>query len=83
MAYNVVYKGSVSRDLAKLSKEEARLIVRQIEKDLSGSPSSYPALKGKYAGLRKYRVGSYRVIFTILGQDVLILRVGHRREVYR
>jgi mRNA interferase RelE/StbE len=79
----VVYKRSVSRDLAKLSKEEARRIVRQLEKDLSDNPGSYPVLKGKFAGLRKYRVGSYRVIFTILGQDVLVLRVGHRREVYK
>ena len=83
MAYNVVYKRSVSRDLARLGKEEARRIVRQIEKDLCDNPGSYPVLKGKFAGLRKYRVGSHRVIFTILGQDVLVLRVGHRREVYK
>jgi mRNA interferase RelE/StbE len=83
LAYNVVYKKSVSRDLTKLTKEEARRIVRQLEKDLCDNPGSYPVLKGKFAGLRKYRVGSYRVIYAILGQDVLVLRVGHRREIYK
>jgi len=79
----VVFKASVSRDLAKLSKEEARRILRQIEKDLSVRPTSYPLLRGKFAGLRKYRVGSFRVIYTILGQEILVLRIGHMRDVYK
>jgi mRNA interferase RelE/StbE len=79
----VLFKKSVSRDLAKLGKEDARRIIRQVEKGLSTSPTSYPVLKGKFAGMRKYRVGSYRVIYTILGGNVLVLRMGHRREVYK
>ena len=42
-------------------------------------------LKGNFAGLWRYRVGDYRVIAQI--QDdrlvVLVVRVGHRREIYR
>lgn len=83
MAYNIVYKKSVSRDLAKLSKQEARRILRRVEKDLAENADVYPVLRGKFAGLRKYRVGNYRVIYTILGRDVLVLRVGHRRGVYK
>ena len=83
MAYNITYKKSVHRDLKKLSKEEARRILNQIEEELSRKADAYPVLKGRFAGLRKYRVGDYRVIFAILGEDVLILRIGHRREVYK
>lgn len=83
MAYNIVYKKSVSRDLAKLSKQEARRILRRVEKDLAENADVYPVLRGKFAGLRKYQVGNYRVIYTILGRDVLVLRVGHRRGVYK
>lgn len=83
MAYNIVYKKSVSRDLKRLSKEEARRILSQLEKDLSKKADSYPALKGRFSGLRRYRMGDYRVIYALLGEDVTILRVGHRREVYR
>ena len=83
MAYNIVYKKSVQRDLKKLSKAETRRILDQIEEELSEKADTYPVLKGQFAGLRKYRVGDYRVIYAILGQDVLILRIGHRRDVYK
>ena len=83
MAYNITYKNSVKRDLKKLSKAEARKVLDQLERDLSKKPDKYPALKGDFAGLRKYRVGDYRVIFAILDKDVLILRIGHRKDVYR
>jgi mRNA interferase RelE/StbE len=33
--------------------------------------------------LRKYRVGDYRVVFAIVEREVVVLRVGHRRDVYR
>jgi len=82
LAYNVVYKKSVRRDLKKLSKAEAQRILNQIEEDLSEDGDTYPLLKGQFAGLRKYRVGDYGVIYAILGDDVLVLRIGHRKDVY-
>ena len=83
MAYNIVYKKSVQRDLKKLSKAEAHRILNQIEEELSKNAETYPVLKGQFAGLRKYRVGDYRVIYAILGDDVLVLRIGHRKDVYK
>ena len=83
MAYNVGYKKSVQRDLKKLSRSEVRRILDQIEEELSKNAESYPVLKGRFAGLRKYRVGDFRVIYAVLGNDVLILRVGHRKDVYK
>jgi len=83
LAYNIIYKKSVSRDLKKLSKAEAGRILDRIERELSKKADTYPVLKGKFAGLRKYRVGDYRVIYAILGDDVLILRIGHRRDAYK
>ena len=83
MAYNIVYKNSVHRDLKKLSKAEAARILDQIEAELSKKADSYPLLKGQFAGLRRYRAGDYRVIYAILKDDVLILRIGHRRDVYK
>ncbi len=83
MAYNITYKSSVKRDLKKLSKAEARRILDQLEEDLSRKPDRYPTLKGEFAGLRKYRIGNYRVIFAVLDRDVLVLRIGHRRDIYK
>lgn len=83
MAYNIVYKKSVQRDLKKLSKTEAHCVLNQIEEELSENADIYPVLKGQFAGLRKYRIGDYRIIYAILGNDVLVLRIGHRKEVYK
>ena len=82
MAYNVVYKKSVHRDLKRLSKPEAKRILDLIETDLIKKPEANPALKGQFAGLRKYRIGDYRVIYAILGTEVLILRVGDRKDIF-
>jgi len=83
LAYNILYKKSVQRDLKKFSKAEASRLIDQIEKELSKKADTYPVLKGQFAGLRKYRVGDYRVIYAILGDDILALRIGHRRDVYK
>jgi mRNA interferase RelE/StbE len=83
LAYNIVYKKSVQRDLKKLPKAEASRILNQIEKELPEKADTYPVLKGQFAGLRKYRVGTYRVIYAILGDDALVLRIGRRKDVYK
>jgi mRNA interferase RelE/StbE len=83
LAYNVDYKSSVQRDLKKLPKAEARRILNQIEEELSKNADAYAVLKGQFSGLRKYRVGDYRVIYAVLGNEVLVLRIGHRKDVYK
>lgn len=83
MAYKLAFKGSVLKDLRNIDKKGAERILRHIEKDLADKAATYPVLTGKFAGLRKYRTGDYRVIFTIMDDTVLILRIRHRREVYK
>ena len=83
MAYNILYKKSVQRDLKRLGKAEARRILDLLEKELSKKPDAYPILKGEFAGLRKYRIGDYRIIYALMDADVVVLRIGHRKEVYR
>ena len=82
MTYSVRYKSSVKRDLKRIDKSEARRILDEIERDLGENPERHPPLKGQFAGLRRKRIGPYRVIFAILGEEVVVLRIGHRREVY-
>jgi mRNA interferase RelE/StbE len=83
LAYNVVYKKSVHRDLKRLSKAETRRILDLIERELIKKPEANPVLKGQFAGLRKYRIGDYRIIYALMGPDILILRIGNRKDVYQ
>jgi len=55
----------------------------KIEDELPEKAETFPSLTGKFSGLRKFRVGDYRVVFSIIGDTALILRIRHRREAYR
>nr|WP_237889961.1 type II toxin-antitoxin system RelE/ParE family toxin [Dissulfurimicrobium hydrothermale] len=59
-----------------MSKAEASRILDQIEQGLTKKPESHPVLKGQFAGLRKYRIGDYRVIYALVGADILVLQRG-------
>lgn len=83
MGYNNTYKKSIKRDLSRIDKAQAKRILNKLEKELSEKADSYPVLKGRFAGLRKYRIGDYRVVYAIIGDDVVVLRIAHRRDVYK
>ena len=82
MPAKIEYKASVLRDLKKIGKPEAKRIVDNLEKALSADPDCGLALKGDFAGLFKLRIGDYRVIYAKTKEGVLILRIGHRKNVY-
>ena len=84
MSYKIAFKNSVAKDLRKIDANKAKEILDKIETELSKNAEKYPGLKGKFGGLRKFRVGDYRIIYSIINeQSVLILRIAHRKEVYR
>lgn len=78
--------GSAEKELAKLEKSVARWIIKFLRERVSIDPrASGKALRGDHSGLWRYRVGDYRVICEIYDEkiSVLVVRVGHRKEVYR
>ena len=83
MSYKISFKSSVYKDLKKIDKTKAKEILDKIEKELSENPDAYPQLSGKFSGLRKFRVGNYRIIFALIEDTILILRISHRKDVYR
>ncbi len=83
MTYKISFKKSVSRDLKKIGKKQASRILLKIVEVLSENPETCELLSGKFSGFRKLRIGSYRVIFTIVDETVQILRISHRKEAYR
>ena len=83
MSYRIAFKKSVRGDLKKIGKKQAERILKKIEEDLPNKAETFPSLKGKFAGLRIFRVGDYRVIYTIIEDTAIILRVSHRRESYK
>ncbi|MBI5816117.1 MAG: type II toxin-antitoxin system RelE/ParE family toxin [Nitrospinae bacterium] len=85
MAYKVTYKESVGKDLNAIDRPARLKIMDKIEGDLALDPAAKgKALKGKWKGLNRYEVWPYRVIYTIVDADsLLVVRIGHRKDVYR
>jgi len=89
MAYNVELSESAERELGKLDAPQAKRILKFLHQRVAklGDPRSIgEALHGSRLGeFWKYRVGDYRLICKIEDDRliVLVLRVGHRKEIYR
>jgi len=89
MTWKVDLLPQAEGDLGKLDPQDARRISRFLFErvaKLENPRSIGEALHGPQFGeLWKYRVGDYRVIAKILDDRllVLIVRIGHRREIYR
>jgi addiction module RelE/StbE family toxin len=83
LSYKIAFKKSVARDLKKIDRIQADRILRKIEDQLPMKADTFPVLTGKFSGLRKFRVGDYRVIYSIISDTALILRISRRREAYR
>ena len=58
-------------------------MLREIRKAFVNKPRAGEALLGEFKGLFKLRIGDYRVIYTLVEGDVLVLRIGHRSRVYQ
>ena len=83
MSFKITFKKSVARDLKRIDKDQAKKILEKIEEELPKKAEAFPVLSGKFSGQRKFRVGDYTIIYSIIGDTALILRISHRREAYR
>jgi len=80
LSFKIAFKKSVARDLKKIDKDQSARILSKIGEELPEKAEFFPVLSGKFSGLRKFRVGNYRAIYSIIGNTALILRISHRRE---
>jgi mRNA interferase RelE/StbE len=77
------YKASVEKDLRAMGHVASLRVMAKLEKTLRASDHPGEPLSGEFAGLSKIRVGDYRVIFCKTVEGFLVLRIAHRRDVYR
>jgi mRNA interferase RelE/StbE len=62
VSYSIRIKGSAAKFLKRVEPEERRRLVEAIDR-LAHEPSAGSALKGEFSGLRRLRVGRYRIIY--------------------
>jgi mRNA interferase RelE/StbE len=83
-SYRLVFKQSVAKDLRSIPNEAVARILKRIER-LAADP--HPPGSEKLSAEDRYRVrqGAYRIVYAVNNEDmtVLVVKIGHRREVYR
>lgn len=85
--WRVEFDPDAARELRKLGHEARRSILKYLRERVATAenpPRFGHALLGDLKGLWRYRVGDYRIVADIRDLEILVLivAVGHRRDVY-
>jgi mRNA interferase RelE/StbE len=83
-AYKIFFKKSVEKDFSSIPKKDLKKILDRIEA-LGENPR--PQGCEKLTGLQRYRLrqGRYRILYSIQDDEltVWVVKVGHRKDIYR
>ncbi len=83
-SYELVFRKSVAKDLRRVPNADVARILERI-RALADDPR--PVGCEKLSGLERYRVrqGVYRIVYEVLEHKlvVLVVKIGHRRDIYR
>ena len=83
MTRTLVYASSAGRTIERLDPAVRRRILAALQK-LREEPERGKPLQMTLRGLRSWRTGDYRVVYRVIESriEILVVAIGHRREVY-
>jgi mRNA interferase RelE/StbE len=93
--YNLEFDKKASKDILSLNKSTRNFILDELEIFINNFDEDYEkelmkltkikALQGEFKGLYRLKLRTYRVIYEKVGNKllILVLRVSHRKDVYR
>jgi mRNA interferase RelE/StbE len=83
MPLKILYHPAIIKDLKPIPKKDKEKIKNAIEKKIAVDPLFFgQPLKGSLKPFFKFRVGKYRIIFDLVGKEIHILIISHRKKVY-
>ena len=82
MSFKIIWDEKAHDSLNKLEPSISRRIFKKVE-ELSENPFSKDIKRLKGSNDFRLRVGDYRVIFEIDKETIIILKVGHRKNIYK
>jgi len=79
---NIIFRDEAIKDLKKLDKQSAKLLLKKIE-SLRNYPliTNIKKLKNFYPPYR-YRVGNYKILFDLENENIIIFKIKHRKDAY-
>ena len=83
MNYSVKIKASASKAIGRIPEPDQGRIVEAIDR-LAENPTAGKALAGQFRGMRRMRIGAWRVIYEVDDKAavVRVVRAGTRSRVY-
>lgn len=83
--YVLLYKQPAAKEIKKLPKQIQKRLKAKLEWFIDQpEPLVFAERLTKPADAQyRYRVGAYRVLFDVDGHNIVVLKVQHRRDVYR
>ena len=84
MSYSLRIKASAVKSLRRVPTAERLRLIEAIDR-LATEPTAGGVLKGEFRGLRRLRVGRYRIVYEVDEGEltILVIRIGHRKDAYR
>ena len=83
MAYQILYVRSVYKDIQKLDNVSKKRLKKKIETYLQNPLIYATKLVSPALGTYRWRIGNYRLIFDLDKKRIIVLKIKHRREIYR
>ena len=81
--YGIFFRPEVEDDLRPIGRLHQKRALSAIEDRLSAHPDRYgKPLGGDLAGLRRIRVGDFRIAYQVKGPQVIVWAIMHRKDIY-
>lgn len=83
MAFRILYHPEVKADISKINEKLKSRIKKAIETRLVTAPQQYgEPLRKTLKGYWKLRVGDYRIVFKVSGNEIVVFGIIHRKIIY-
>ena len=83
MKYKLVYTHRASKDILKLDQSAKKRIGKALKKFAEEPFKHASKLTDPALGTYRFRIGNFRVVFDVEDTEIVVLRIGHRKDIYR
>ena len=83
MTYRLIYTRRAVRDIERFDPKTKDRIGKALLRYEKDPVRHAEKLTQSALGSYRFRIGDYRVVFDLEGEKIVVLRVGHRREIYK
>ncbi|MDF0676419.1 MAG: type II toxin-antitoxin system RelE/ParE family toxin [Nitrospira sp.] len=83
MTYRLIYTHRAIKDIDALDAAVKQRIGKTLRRFEQNPLAHAESLKQSELGSYRFRFGDYRAVFDLKDQEIVVLRVGHRRGIYK